>query len=184
MVQQIPAKSPTLWGLLVGKTTAVFPRCLLYFHFTALFAYMYIKQTPDISPTPPWPNFGQSPAHIPGEGGGAGTVLSPCQTRRRSRGVCVAFLNFLNFSRTPRELQEKMILFVKKSKPWRPHGVLMASSSRPRRSYGVLTAFCGVLCGVPWSLHDVFTVFARRSWRSHRASTAFAPRFHGVLALL
>ena len=106
--------------------------------------------------------------------------LSPCHTRRRSRGVCVAFLNFLNCSRTPRELQEKMILFVKKAS----HGVLTASSSRPRRSYGVLTAFCGVLCGVPWSLHDVFTALARRSWRSHRASTAFAPRFHGVLALL
>ena len=48
LIQQIPAKSPTLQELQVGKTTAVFPRSLLSFHFSALF--VYIKQTPSISP--------------------------------------------------------------------------------------------------------------------------------------
>ena len=85
----------------------------------------------------------------------------------------MAFLNFLNLSRTPRELQEKMILFVKKKQAMassgRPHVVLVASKAFLRNSH----AFYGVLCGVPWSLHDVFTAFARSSWRSHRASTAF-----------
>ena len=32
-------KAPPLRGLIVGKTTAVFPRSLLSFHFMALFAY-------------------------------------------------------------------------------------------------------------------------------------------------
>ena len=64
MVQQIPAKSLILRGLFVDKTTAVFPRSLLSFHFTALIAY--IKQTPGISPALPWQNFGQSPAHFHG----------------------------------------------------------------------------------------------------------------------
>ena len=48
LVQQIPVKSPTLQGLLHGKTTAVFPYSLLSFHFTALF--VYIKQTLGTSP--------------------------------------------------------------------------------------------------------------------------------------
>ena len=42
------AKSPTLRELLIDKTTAVFPRSLLLFHFTALFAS--IKQTKGFPP--------------------------------------------------------------------------------------------------------------------------------------
>ena len=80
LVQQISAKSPTLRrlligkttavfrqtlrGLLIGKTTAVFPCSLLTFHFTMFF--VYIKQTPGISPALLWQHFGQSPAHFHG----------------------------------------------------------------------------------------------------------------------
>ena len=106
--------------------------------------------------------------------------LSPCQTRRRSRGVCVAFLNFLNFSRTPRELQEKMILFVKKAS----HGVLTASSWRPR----------GVLVASNAFLRSSHCVLRSSMWRSMElarrvhcvcaALLAFAPRFHGVRTAL
>ena len=80
LVQQIPSKSPTLRGQLVGKTTVdlhYFPPQPAIFHFTALF--VYIKQTPGISPALPWQNFGQStdhfhgyPQHSPGGGGGGG----------------------------------------------------------------------------------------------------------------
>ena len=90
---------------------------------------------------------------------------------RRLRGVLKFAYFFQNAMRTPRK--HDFICKKKKKKKKASHGVLTASSSRPRRSYGVITAFCGVLCGVPWSLHDVFTAFARRSRRSHRASTAF-----------
>ena len=70
-----PAKSPTLRGLLVGKTTVVFPCSLLSFHFTALFAY--IKEYLGISHALPWQNFGQSPTHfhaypLPSPGSGVG----------------------------------------------------------------------------------------------------------------
>ena len=111
---------------------------------------------------------------------GRGLILSPCHTRRRSRGVCVAFLNFLNFSRTPRELQEKMILFVKKAS----HGVLTASSWRPRRIQGVPTEFSLRSAEFYVAFHGACTTFSLRlrgalgvrtalPRRSHRASTAF-----------
>ena len=48
LAQQIPAKRLTVRGLLVGKTTAIFPRSLLSFHFTSHVAY--IKQPPGITP--------------------------------------------------------------------------------------------------------------------------------------
>ena len=108
------------------------------------------------------------------------SCLSPCHTRTRSRGVCVAFLNFLNFSRTPRELQEKMILFVKKAS----HGVLTASSWRPRRVQGVPTEFSLRSAEFYVAFHGACTTFSLRfrgalgvrtalPRRSHRASTAF-----------
>ena len=112
--------------------------------------------------------------------------LSPCQTRRRSRGVCEAFLNFLISSRTPRELQEKIILFVKKQ--------VMLSSRRPRRVQCVPTELSLRSAEFYVAFHGPCTTFSHRlrgalgvrtalPRRSHRASTAFAPRFHGVLAL-
>ena len=107
------------------------------------------------------------------------SILSTCQTRRRSRGVCVAFLNFPNFSRTPRELQEKMILFVKKAS----HGVLTASSWRPRRVQGVPTEFSLRSVEFYVAFHGAYTFSLRLRGalgvctalprRSHRASTAF-----------
>ena len=107
-------------------------------------------------------------------------ALSPCHTRRRSRGVCVAFLNVLNISRTPRELQEKMILFVKKAS----HGVLTASSWRPRRVQSVPTEFSLRSAEFYVAFHGACTTFSLRlrgalgvrtalPRRSHRASTAF-----------
>ena len=102
--------------------------------------------------------------------------LSPCQTKRRSRGVCVAFLNFLKFSRTPRELQEKMILFVKKASQAssrRPHGVLVASKAFLRSSHCILRSSM-------WRSKEL----ARRFHCVCAALLAFAPRFHGVRTAL
>ena len=106
--------------------------------------------------------------------------LSPCQTRRRSRGVCVAFLNFLNFSRTPRELQEKMILFVKKAS----HGVLTASSWRPRRVQGVPTEFSLRSAEFYVAFHGACTTFSLRLRGALGVRTALPRRSHRVLALL
>ena len=100
-------------------------------------------------------------------------LLSPCQTRRRSRGVCVAFLNFLNFSRTPRELQRKNDFICEKSKPWRPHGVLVASKAFLRSSHCVL-----------WSSMWRSMELARRFHCVCAALLAFAQRFHGVCTAL
>ena len=52
--------------LLVSKTTAVFPRSLLCFHFTAVFEY--IQQPPGTSPHFLGKNTGQNPDHHRGGG--------------------------------------------------------------------------------------------------------------------
>ena len=70
------SSNPRLKPHLAG--TAVFASSLLSFHFTTLFAC--IKQSPGISPAPPWQNFGQIPAHFhgyppPSPGGGRGVWL-------------------------------------------------------------------------------------------------------------
>ena len=91
----------------------------------------------------------------------------------RPEGVCVAFLNFLNFYRTPRELQEKIIFFCEKSKPWRPHGVLVASKAFLRSSRCVLRSSM-------WRSMEL----ARRFLCVCAALLAFAPRFHGVRTAL
>ena len=67
----------------------------------------------------------------------------------------------------------------------------MASSPRP---YCIATEFTlrstagfyGVLAGDSKRLHDlkIFTVLARRFWCVQCDSTAFAPRFYGVQALV
>ena len=103
-------------------------------------------------------------------------MVRSCQTRRRSRGVCVAFLNFLYFSRTPRELQEKMILFVKKAS----HGVLIASSRRPRRVQCVPTEFSLRSAEFYVAFHGACKTFSLRC----AALLAFAPRFHDVRTAL
>ena len=84
-------------------------------------------------------------------------------------------------TRAPRERQGKTSLFVKKQ----------AMTSSPlliallRSSHCVLLRFYEVLVGDSKRLHDlkIFTVLVLRFWCVHCVSTAFAPRFHGVLAL-
>ena len=50
LVQQIPAKSPTLQGLLIGKTTAVLPRSLLFFIFSFHCPFCLYKANPGYFP--------------------------------------------------------------------------------------------------------------------------------------
>ena len=56
-------KAPPCGGLLVGKTTAVFPPQPVIFSFHGPF---YIKQIAAISSALPWQTFCQSPAHYHG----------------------------------------------------------------------------------------------------------------------
>ena len=64
----------------------------------------------------------------------------------------------------------------------RLHGVLVAFKALLRGSHCVLPRSYGVLCGVPWHLHDVFTALSRRYWctlRLHDVRTAL-PRRSGT----
>ena len=99
---------------------------------------------------------------------------------RRLRGVLKFSLFFQNATRTPRKndfiCEKKQAMASSQC----PHRVLVASKVFLRSSH----CFLWSSMWRSWSLHDVFTAFARRSWRSHRASTAFAPRFDGVRTAL
>ena len=66
-----------------------------------------------------------------------------------------------------------MVLFVKKSKPWRPHGVLVASKAFLRSSHCVLRSSMWCSMELARRFHCVCAVLL-----------AFAPRFHGVCAAL
>ena len=82
----------------------------------------------------------------------------------------------LKFSRAPRELKGKLILFVKKQ-AWFSNCVLIAPKALLCSLHCILPRSYGVIAVDSSHSHNVFTVLARRSWytqvvfprRSHRA---------------